>query len=66
VSEESGEFGVSEQTGSPTYRYRLTVPPGRKGIQPNVAFEYNPGSLQVAHGWTVDVPKIDRITDEGV
>lgn len=39
--EEAGEFSISEQTGSPSYRYSLTVPPGRRGIEPRVALVYS-------------------------
>jgi RHS repeat-associated protein len=64
--DEAGQYGVSEQTGSPSYRYRFTVPPGRLGVQADVALVYSPGARQIAEGWSLDVPRIDRITGESV
>src|SRR5262249_54204174 len=57
-AEEAGQFGVSEQTGSPSYLYKFIVPPGRLGIQPNVALVYSPGSRQIAEGWSLGLPRI--------
>ncbi len=62
---EAGQYGVSVQTGSPSYRYHFTAPPGRLGVEPEVALVYSPGARRVAEGWILDVPRIDRITGEG-
>src|SRR5262249_23062911 len=50
---EAGQFGVSEQTGSPTYRYGFIVPPGRLSIQPNLSLIYTPGAHEIAEGWSI-------------
>src|SRR5262249_34739641 len=64
-ADEAGEFSVSEQTGSPSYRYTFAVPPGRLGVDPKVSLVYSTGAREVAEGWAVDIPRIDRITGEG-
>jgi RHS repeat-associated protein len=50
-----GEFGVSER-GSSTYAIPVSVPPGRAGIEPELAIRYasstSNGALGV--GWSVD------------
>lgn len=33
-ADEAGQFGVSEQTGSPSYRYHFTVPPAGSRLSP--------------------------------
>ena len=35
-------------------------------VQPDIALVYSPGARQVAEGWSLNVPRIDRITDPAV
>jgi len=55
-------------TGRATTSIPLAVPPGRKGIQPNLALAYSSSGRNswVGVGWGLDVGYIERSTKNGV
>ena len=60
----------SESTsGALVYRYPISVPPGRNGLQPDVQLIYNSQNTDLASvfgmGWSVDIPYIERINRDG-
>ncbi|PIS04710.1 MAG: hypothetical protein COT81_04980, partial [Candidatus Buchananbacteria bacterium CG10_big_fil_rev_8_21_14_0_10_42_9] len=66
----SGNFGVDELTGTFSFTYPITFPPGRAGMQPNLALQYNHqlknvGSM-VGYGWQLTIPNISRDNRFGV
>ena len=61
VAVELGDWGVAEQRGAVTYTYGITMPPGRNGLEPELALRYSSRSPLrggVAAGWMLDVPSI--------
>jgi len=60
---------VSEVNGSLNYQYPLTIPPGRNGLQPDVALVYSSQSNDegsvFSYGWSVNIPYIERINRKG-
>jgi len=64
-----GDLSVSEQTGTFTYQYPITVPPGRLGIQPALALSYSSSGARrggIAAGWSLDVPQTALDFSKGV
>jgi RHS repeat-associated protein len=61
---------VDSNTGRLIYRYPITIPPGRKGLQPDVKLTYASGSgdLQGVFGenWSLNIPYIERVNKHGV
>ena len=55
-------------TGSANVSYPIEVPPGRKGMQPNLAIQYNSdgGNGWLGNGWDLSVPSISVETRWGV
>jgi RHS repeat-associated protein len=64
----SGSQGVSLFTGAFTYSYPIAVPPGRRGIQPDLALLYNSQALNgwVGMGWNLSLGSIRRSTKNGI
>ncbi|MFH0731293.1 MAG: RHS repeat-associated core domain-containing protein [Candidatus Omnitrophota bacterium] len=60
-------FQPSPFTGAATYSVPIVVPPGRRGIQPNVALFYSSqaGNDIVGMGWGIDLGSIERSTKNG-
>jgi RHS repeat-associated protein len=59
----AGDARVSPQTGAFTYAYPIPVPPGRAGMQPDLALTYSsqaPLYGGIAAGWSLNVPTIAR------
>src|SRR5687767_13072707 len=57
------EPGVSEQQGTATYRFDVTLPPGRNGMKPSLALEYSSGGELrggLGVGWNFSLPNIER------
>lgn len=61
-------FQTDLTTGAATASVPIVVPPGRKGIQPNLALSYssNNGNSWCGVGWSLDVGSIQRSTKGGV
>lgn len=62
---------VDRQSGAMTYQYPLQVPEGRLGLTPEVVLSYsshiqNGDMGLLGRGWTISVPKIERMTRHGV
>jgi RHS repeat-associated protein len=64
----AGAQGVSLFTGAFTYSYPIVVPPGRRGVQPNLAFLYNSQAQNgwLGLGWNLSVGSIQRSTKKGI
>lgn len=59
---------VDGATGALTQRIALAIPPGRKGIQPELALEYNSQRTEsgiVGYGWSISIPYIERLNKYG-
>ncbi len=61
---------ISGATGALSYSYPIVVPPGRNGMQPDLALSYNNQNLSTdsifATGWSVNIPYIQRVNRKGV
>lgn len=61
---------VDNTSGALTQRIQLTVPPGRNGVQPDLALEYNSQRTEqnsiVGYGWNVSIPYIERMNKTGI
>src|SRR3984885_6495407 len=64
----TGSQGVSLFTGAFTYTYPIVVPPGRRGIQPNLSLLYNSQAQNgwVGMGWDLSLGSIQRSTKNGI
>lgn len=64
----SGSQSVSLFTGAFTYSYPIAVPPGRQGIQPDLALTYNSQADNgwIGIGWDLSFGSIQRSTKNGV
>ncbi|MFA6339166.1 MAG: toxin TcdB middle/N-terminal domain-containing protein, partial [Candidatus Paceibacterota bacterium] len=59
---------VDKTTGALVENVKLAVPPGRNGLQPDLALTYNSQQLEeseVGYGWDVNIPFIERINRQG-
>jgi hypothetical protein len=59
---------VDEPTGAFTQRMQLDIPPGRNGLQPDLAFQYNSQNTTdsiVGYGWSLSIPYIERLNKTG-
>jgi virulence plasmid B protein len=56
-------------SGAFRYSYPLTVPPGRKGLEPKLSLEYSNQSSEnqsvFGYGWSDNIPYIQRINKAG-
>ncbi len=65
---QSSQPKVDGATGALTQRIVLAIPPGRKGLQPDLALEYNSQRTEngiVGYGWTISIPYIERMNKYG-
>lgn len=55
-------------TGAAAYRLPISVPPGRKGMQPKLSLSYNSysGNGWIGEGWSLDLGSIRRSTKRGL
>ena len=68
-------FGIDKQTakvdsstGAFTQHIALDIPPGRNGLQPNLALDYNSQRTQdliVGYGWQLSIPYVQRLNKTG-
>jgi len=60
---------VDKNTGGLNNKYIISVPPGRNGLQPDLALTYNSQNRQDAgvfgYGWGVNIPYIERFNKTG-
>jgi RHS repeat-associated protein len=60
---------VDNQTGALTQRIPLDIPPGRNGLQPDLALLYNSqNTVQdgiAGYGWSLSIPYIQRLNKTG-
>jgi hypothetical protein len=59
---------VDGATGAFTQRVPLDIPPGRNGLQPDIALDYNSQRTKdsiVGYGWALSVPHIERENKTG-
>lgn len=61
---------VNTINGSLLYNYKITVPPGRNGIEPTLSLRFSsqysiPGSI-FGDGWDINIPYIERANKFGV
>ena len=59
---------IDGYTGALTQRIALDVPPGRNGLQPDLALEYNSQATEdsvVGYGWRISIPYIQRLNKTG-
>jgi len=61
-------FEPTLNTGTATYPYKFIAPPGRVGVQPELTLIYDGGNGNGAWGlgWRLNLPYIQRQTDEGL
>jgi hypothetical protein len=62
-----GDVSVSTQTGALTYSFPIAVPPGRLGMQPQLALSYSsqaPIYGGIAANWSLSIPEIRIDTSE--
>ncbi len=55
-------------TGAAVYNIPIVVPPGRKGVQPNLALTYNSYTSNgwIGVGWDLEIGSIERSTKRGM
>jgi|CXWK01.1.fsa_nt_gi RHS repeat-associated protein len=61
---------VNESSGTFDFELPLDIPPGRNGLQPNLALRYSSrgdseGSI-VGYGWSLTIPYIQRVNRRGI
>jgi hypothetical protein len=67
----SSQSDVDRKTGAMGYTYPLTLPPGRNGLTPQLALTYssnihNLDQTLFGNGWGISIPRIERMTRQGV
>ena len=56
-------------SGALTMQYPFEIPPGRNGMQPSLALNYNSQNTKdgiFGYGWDINIPYIERINKDGV
>jgi hypothetical protein len=59
---------VDGQSGALTQTLKLDIPPGRNGLQPDLALQYNSQRTEdsiVGYGWAITIPYIQRLNKTG-
>ena len=60
---------TDKANGTFSYKYPITVPPGRNGLQPSVNLAYSSQEKKdgiVGVAWSVDTPYIERVNKQGL
>lgn len=67
LSTQAGSASVEPRSGSATWSYRLSLPPGRDGLTPDLALRYSSdgGNSWAGRGFHLDTPAIHRDTRDG-
>jgi RHS repeat-associated protein len=62
------KFSADPFTGVASLSLPITVPPGRNGVQPQLALSYasTSGNGIAGLGWSIEPPTITRLTEKGV
>lgn len=62
------KFSADPFTGVATLSLPISVPPGRNGVQPQIALSYSSSSGNgiAGVGWNIGVPRLARLTEKGV
>ena len=62
------KFGPDPHTGTGNLSVPIAVPPGRRGLQPELALTYSTGNGNgpFGLGWALSVPGVARLTSKGV
>ncbi|VVS94184.1 FG-GAP-like repeat-containing protein [Desulfoluna spongiiphila] len=62
------EFGVIPLNGSASTSFRIIIPPGRAGVQPDLRLTYNSSANNdwLGIGWELGLPSISRDTKKGL
>ncbi len=70
MKDSGGKSGTSLFTGGVSFNYPIKLPQGRKGMTPNVSFQYSSQSNQfnsiVGFGWDISLGSIFRSTTKGI
>lgn len=67
-TEQNNNLRVDGASGAFTQRIPIAIPPGRNGLQPDVALEYNSQRTEdsiVGYGWSLSIPYIQRMSKTG-
>ena len=67
-SGQSSILKIDGPTGAFTQRVSIVTPPGRNGIEPNLALEYSSQRTEdsiVGYGWSLSIPYIERLNKIG-
>ncbi len=68
-SENKSGQEVNNITGSFTYTFPISVPPGRGTMFPDLSLEYNSQNSSISniagYGWDTNIPYIQRVNQEG-
>ena len=68
LTAQAEEPKIDGSTGAFTQRVPLDIPPGRNGLQPDVALDYNSQRTKdgiVGYGWALSIPYIERLNKTG-
>lgn len=65
-----GILEPDQTTGALNYSFPIVVPPGRNGMQPDLALEYNNQQVSnvaniIGYGWKFNIPYIERVNKTG-
>lgn len=69
LTSQSQSVKVDDASGALRQRVALNIPPGRNGLQPDIALEYNSQNTDVdsivGYGWSLSIPYIARLNKTG-
>ncbi|MDA0208290.1 MAG: SpvB/TcaC N-terminal domain-containing protein [bacterium] len=69
INPEHRHSSTDTATGTYTYSYPLNLPQGRRGMMPEITFDYssqNASHTVLGYGWDVGIPSISRSSKYGV
>lgn len=69
IVQDTFKVGPDAHSGAFNTSYPITLPPGRNGLQPSVSLNYTSSDSNeaniVGYGWSLSIPKIERINKHG-